>query len=201
MRACTSNYIYIFSFLIRISFFRWEKSSKVAILQSRMITSALRSNLHQISCLLMRTDDFDLANDIAVLLDLLSTPEKDHILNVELMLRLTRALIHYFFLCIVQTGKLDIPIRAIPRITHTRNNYYLCSPDIIKKERGMKVVCHLLRDLTCYSPCARVLALREILVNSINNGQSKYFGAKEKFEPHFEEMLLLHQNHKQVYID
>lgn len=72
--------------------------------------------------------------------------------------------------------------------------------DVTKKERGIKIVCHLLRDLTCRSPCARVLALREILVNSINNGQSKYFGAKEKFEPRFEEMLLLHQNHKQVYI-
>lgn len=60
------------------------------------------------------------------------------------------------------------------------------------------MACHLLRDLTCYSPCARVLALREILGNSINNEQAKNFGAKEKFQPHFEEMLLLHQNHKQV---
>ena len=43
-----------------------------------------------------------------------------------------------------------------------------------------------------------MLALREILGNSINNEQAKYFGAKEKFEPCFEEPLLLHQNHKQV---
>jgi len=60
------------------------------------------------------------------------------------------------------------------------------------------MVCHLLKDLTCYSTPVRVLALREILGNSINNEQAKYFGAKEKFEPHFEEMLLLHQNHRQV---
>ncbi|EFN88542.1 Integrator complex subunit 5 [Harpegnathos saltator] len=152
---------------------QWEKSDKAVILQSKMITRALRSNLHQISCLLSKATDFDLATDIAVLLDLLSTPEKDHTLNVELMLRLTRAFIHYFYLCIEQT-------------------------DIIKKQQGVKIVCHLLKDLTCYSPCARVLALREILGNSINNEQAKCFGAKEKFEPHFEEMLLLHQNHKQV---
>lgn len=60
------------------------------------------------------------------------------------------------------------------------------------------MICRLLKNYTCYSPCARVLALREILGHSINNDPSKYFGAKEKFEPKFEEMLLLHQNHKQV---
>lgn len=76
----------------------------MAILQSQMISRALRANLYQISCLLMRNDDFDLANDIVSLLDLLSTPEKDHVLDVELMLKLTRAIIQYFFSCISQTG-------------------------------------------------------------------------------------------------
>ncbi|KYM94915.1 Integrator complex subunit 5 [Cyphomyrmex costatus] len=151
----------------------WEKSNKVEILQSQMISRALRANLYQISCLLMKSDDFDLANDIITLLDLLSISEKDHVLDMELMLKLTRAIIQYFFLCIAQT-------------------------DIMKKEQGVKMVCHLLIDLTCYSTSVRVLALREILGNSINNEQAKYFGAKEKFKPHFEEMLLLHQNHKQV---
>lgn len=70
--------------------------------------------------------------------------------------------------------------------------------DITKKQQGMKIICHLLKDLTFYSSCARVLALREILGHSINNDPAKYFGAKEKFEPKFEEILLLHQNHKQV---
>ena len=70
--------------------------------------------------------------------------------------------------------------------------------DITKKQQGVKIVCHLLKDLTFYSPCARVLALRQILGHSINNDPAKYFGAKEKFEPKFEETLLLHQNHKQV---
>lgn len=69
-----------------------------------MISRALRANLYQISCLLMRSDDFDLANDIITLLDLLSTSEKDYILDMELMLKLTRAIIQYFFLCIAQIG-------------------------------------------------------------------------------------------------
>lgn len=69
-----------------------------------MITRAIRSNLHQISCLLSKADNFDLATDIVLVLDLMSALEKDHILDVELMLRLTRAFIHYFFLCIAQTG-------------------------------------------------------------------------------------------------
>ncbi|XP_039302665.1 integrator complex subunit 5 isoform X2 [Solenopsis invicta] len=155
---------------------KWEKSNKVTILQSEMISRALRANLYQISCLLMRSDDFDLANDIVTLLDLLSTSEKDHNLDVELMLKLTRAIIQYFFSCIAQT-------------------------DIMKKQQGIKMVCHLLKDLTSIGGCstsARVLALREILGNCINNEQAKYFGAKEKFKPYFEEMLLLHQNHRQV---
>jgi len=76
----------------------------VEILQSQMISRALKANLYQISYLLMKSDGFDLANDIITLLDLLSTPEKDHVLDMELMLKLTRAIIKYFFSCIAQTG-------------------------------------------------------------------------------------------------
>ncbi|XP_006609851.1 integrator complex subunit 5 isoform X2 [Apis dorsata] len=153
---------------------KWEKSNKVVVFRSKMITHAIKSNLHQISTLLTKTMDFNLANDIAKMLDLFSMSEKDNFMpNVELTLKLTRAIIQYFFLCIAEN-------------------------DITKKQQGMKIICHLLKDLTFYSSCARVLALREILGHSINNDPAKYFGAKEKFEQKFEEILLLHQNHKQV---
>ncbi|KAK1117511.1 hypothetical protein K0M31_016544 [Melipona bicolor] len=153
---------------------KWERSNKAVVLRSKMITQAIKFNLPQISALLTKTTDFDLANDIAKMLDLFSMPEKDNFIpNVELTLKLTRAVIQYFFLCIEKD-------------------------DITKKQQGVKIVCHLLKDLTFYSPCARVLALREILGYSINNDPAKYFGAKEKFVPKFEETLLLHQNHKQV---
>ncbi|CAK9817794.1 Integrator complex subunit 5 [Anthophora plagiata] len=153
---------------------KWEKSNKAIVFRSKMITQAIKSNLYQISSLLTKTTDFNLANDIAKMLDLFSMPEKDNFMpNVELTLKLTRAVIQYFFLCIAED-------------------------DITKKQQGVKIVCHLLKDLTSYSPCARVLALREILGHSINSDPAKYFGAKEKFESKFEEALLLHQNHKQV---
>ncbi|XP_035740370.1 integrator complex subunit 5-like [Vespa mandarinia] len=153
---------------------KWEKSNKVIVFRSKIVTRAIKSNLLQISSLLTKTDNFDLANDIAIMLDLLSMPGKDYFVpNIELTLKLVKAVLQYFFLCIAEE-------------------------DIIKKEKGIKIVCHLLKDLTCYSQCARVLALRDILVHCINNDPAKYFGAKEKFEPQFEEMLLLHQNHRQV---
>ena len=49
------------------------------------------------------------------------------------------------------------------------------------------------------SICARNLALRELLEQSIFNEPAKYFGAKEKFQPKNEETLLLQHNHKQVF--
>lgn len=93
----------------------------------------------------------------------------------------------------------SVCIISSSRIISFLSNLF-CILDIMRKERGVKIVCHLLKDLACYSPCARMLALREILGNSINNGHAKYFGAKENFELRFEDMLLLHQNHKQVHI-
>lgn len=62
----------------------------------------------------------------------------------------------------------------------------------------MKIVCRYLVILSNISSCVRVLVLRELLQHSIYGDWAKYFGAKEKFEHHKEESLLLHQNHKQV---
>lgn len=83
------------------------------IFRSKMITHAIKSNLQQISSLLTKTNDFELANDIAKMLDLFSTPEKDNYLpNVELTLKLTRAIIQYFFLCIAEDGNLEYCIKS-----------------------------------------------------------------------------------------
>jgi len=54
----------------------------------------------------MKSNDFDLATDIVTLLDLLSTSDKDHVFHVELMLKMTTAVIQYFFFCITETGNL-----------------------------------------------------------------------------------------------
>lgn len=82
-----------------------------------MITQAIKSNLHQISTLLTKTTDFDLANDIAKMLDLFSMPEKDNFSpNVELTLKLTRAVIQYFFLCITEDGKYSVSLFFIKNL-------------------------------------------------------------------------------------
>lgn len=87
-------------------FYRWERSNKASIFRSKMITQAINSNLHQIASLLTKTYDFDLANDIVKMLDLFSAPEQNNFLpNVELTLKLTRAVIQYFFLCIAEEGR------------------------------------------------------------------------------------------------
>ena len=84
---------------------RWENSNQVSYLRSRMVTTAIRSNLHQISCLLIKTEEFSLANDIAEMLDSLTSFESDHYVpSVELTLKMTRAIIRYFFICISEDG-------------------------------------------------------------------------------------------------
>lgn len=55
----------------------------------------------------------------------------------------------------------------------------------------------LLSVLSRYSASARVLALRELLCNSIFNEPAQYFGAKVNHEQKNENSLLLNQNHKQ----
>lgn len=84
---------------------RWENSKKAAVLSSKLVSRAVMLNLQQISGLLMKTDDFQLANDIAETLDLLSAAEtcpQPH--SVQLTLKLTRAIIRYFFVCIREEG-------------------------------------------------------------------------------------------------
>ncbi|XP_043288264.1 integrator complex subunit 5 [Venturia canescens] len=152
---------------------KWENSKKAEILASQLVSRAVTLNLEQISGLLMKTDDFELANDIAETLDLLSFSEKSsHPSSVQLTLKVTRSIIRYFFICIREE-------------------------DIYRKERGVKRVMRLLSVQSCYSSSARVLALRELLSNSIFNEPSKYFGAKVNHEQKSDNLLLLSQNHKQ----
>lgn len=152
---------------------KWEKSGRVQGLKSNFVTGALRVNLLQMSIHLIKTSDFDLATDIAGILNCLSTSDNNNCpANVELALKLTRAAIHYFYLCISEN-------------------------DIINKERGIQIVCSFLKSLTTYSQYARALALREILEITIVGKHAKFFGAKEKQKFYTAETQLLEQNDKQ----
>lgn len=86
--------------------FRWEKSGRVPSLKSNFITRAVRVNLLQISIYLTKTNNFNLANEIAEMLNCLDPPNANNFpANVELTLRLTRAVIRYFFICIPENGR------------------------------------------------------------------------------------------------
>ncbi|XP_058797109.1 integrator complex subunit 5 [Phymastichus coffea] len=151
---------------------KWEKSGRVSSLKSNFITRAVRVNLLQMSVYLTKTNNYDLANDIAEMLNCLDPPNNNFPANVELTLRLTRAVIRYFFICIAEN-------------------------DIIKKQRGVKIVCRFLKGLTNYSQYARVLACREILETTIFGDPAQFFGARKKFTSNKSKTFLLQQNHKQ----
>ncbi|XP_008547533.1 integrator complex subunit 5 [Microplitis demolitor] len=151
---------------------KWEKTDRAVILKSKLISRGLHSNLEQIATLMMKCEDTELAHDIAKTLDLLHTTEQStYIYSLDLTLKLTRAVIRYFFICIAENS-------------------------IIKKQRGAKIAHRLITWITSRFPCARVLAIRELVENSIYGEPGKYFGAKVKPDELVKDFSLLHQNHK-----
>uniref|UniRef100_A0A0C9QQX7 INTS5 protein n=2 Tax=Fopius arisanus TaxID=64838 RepID=A0A0C9QQX7_9HYME len=151
---------------------KWENSRKVQILKSKLISRGIHSNLSQISSLLMKTEDLLLTHDIVETLDHLSIQDKhQYTHSVDLLLRLTRAIVRYFFICIREE-------------------------DVIRKYRGIKIVNRLLTLMAMTSPCARVLAIRELVENGIYGDPAKYFGAKVSPPNDSKDYLLLEHNHK-----
>ena len=85
---------------------KWENSKKAKILNTKIVSRAVVMNLEQISKILMKTDDFQLANDIAETLDLLSFADKSsQPQTVQITLKVTRSIIRYFFICIREEGE------------------------------------------------------------------------------------------------
>lgn len=79
-------------------------SDQLVMLKSKPIRHAVRTNLQHISNKLMKIEDFDVANDIVEMLDLLGSPEDYVAPSVEFLLKLTRSIIRYFLLCIEEHG-------------------------------------------------------------------------------------------------
>ncbi|XP_034942928.1 integrator complex subunit 5-like [Chelonus insularis] len=160
---------------------KWENShsSKVTILQSKFISRAIHSNLEQITQLLNKTQDFELAHSIAQTLNLLSNDnsnensnsKSNYTYSVDLTLKLTKSIVRYFFICIREDN-------------------------ILKKQRGVKISNRLLSLITSRSSCARILAIRELIENSLYGEPSEYFGAKVTPNDETNNFSLLHQNHK-----
>lgn len=151
---------------------KWENSNKAEILKSKLISRGIHSNLTQISSLLMKTEDFPLTHDIIETLDLLTIHDKHkYTHSVDLILKLTRAIVRYFFVCIQEDN-------------------------IIRQQRGIKIANRLLALMSVTSSCARVLAIRELIENSIYGAPAKYFGAKVKLPTGSKDYHLLDHNHK-----
>lgn len=152
---------------------KWEISGRVPSLKSNFVSRALKANLLQMSTYFAETNNFQIASNFAEIFNSLSTFKVNNFTsNVELTLKLTRAIIRFFFFCIAEK-------------------------DILKKMTGVKKVCQFLKIVTSYSQYTRVLALREILEVVVIGSFAKYFGAKEEFKISLPETLLLQQNHKQ----
>ncbi|XP_063988292.1 integrator complex subunit 5 [Diachasmimorpha longicaudata] len=151
---------------------KWEKSNRAAILKSRIISRGIHSNLSQIASLLMKTNDLVLTHDIVETLDILTMNDSDkYTHSINLVLRLTRAVVRYFFICIQEEND-------------------------IKKYRGIRMVNRLLTLMTGTSPCARVLAIRELIENGIYGDPAQLFGAKVKSSNDSKDYLLMEHNHK-----
>jgi hypothetical protein len=83
----------------------------VPSLKSNFISRAVKVNLMQMTMYLMKTNNVDFASDIAEMLDCLNPPNNNNFpANVELILRLTRAIIRFFFICIAENGNINTTI-------------------------------------------------------------------------------------------
>jgi integrator complex subunit 5 len=155
---------------------RLEHSGKVPSLRGGLVSRAVRCNLHEISDRLCITSDTRLAHSMAVALDLAVVGDKYHgyTASVQLTLRMAKAAVRYFFLCVSEK-------------------------DDLVRLRGVRLCCHLLAHLSSHSPPARFLALRELLEGSLFHSHSHLFGAKlpSQIRGPREEIKLLHENHKQ----
>lgn len=86
--------------------YRLEHSGKVPSLRGGLVSRAVRCNLHEISDHLCTISDTRLAHSMAVALDLAVVGDKyqGYIASVQLTLRMAKAAVTYFFLCVSEKG-------------------------------------------------------------------------------------------------
>ncbi|KAK9890861.1 hypothetical protein WA026_012206 [Henosepilachna vigintioctopunctata] len=121
---------------------KWEKSGKVPILKSQLVSKAIYSNLESITSVF--GSEIHHMHVIAELLDSLDVPssKSQPTLNTLVILNLTQSTVNYFFAC-------------------------CASEDSAAKIKGFKKVCSILKKLCTFSKVARVLALRELLERAL----------------------------------
>lgn len=77
-------------------------------MEQNFISQAVKINLSHIITYLRKSQNFFLASNIVEMLKFLNFTRKDLSTDVELTLKLTRAVLHYFDMCIIENGKKKI---------------------------------------------------------------------------------------------
>ncbi|KAF7279142.1 hypothetical protein GWI33_007556 [Rhynchophorus ferrugineus] len=154
-----------------LALLEWEKSDKVPILKSRMISRALEGNFIHLTSVF--SSEIHHMHIIADILDRTEIPSAGSSYSppIRVILNLTQSTVNYFFACCRDSG------------TST-------------KYRGFKRSCNILRRLCVYSKVAKVLALRELLERALFRADNVLFGAKNHSVHDNSEKMLLKQNKK-----
>ncbi|XP_072378563.1 integrator complex subunit 5 [Diabrotica undecimpunctata] len=150
---------------------RWEKSGKVPLLNSKVITRSLEANLPSLTALL--SNEVLHVHVIADILDTMEIPVQNGPYNppIEVVLNLTQSTVNYFFQCCKDDGT-------------------------ALKLKGYKKANTMLKRLCTYSKVAKVLALRELLERALFRADNVLFGAKNNEMGNENEKYLLKQNKK-----
>ena len=156
--------------------YRWEKSGRVSLLDSQIVTKAILTNLTHFTAVFgNETLHVHVMSNILTDLDIPVSTNMDN-LPAEVILNLTQATVNYFFICCHEEGT-------------------------SQKAKGFERINRLLRRLCTHSKVARVLALRELLERALFRKDNVLFGAKNNgtFDESSEK-LLLKQNKKIVSV-
>ncbi|CAG9854734.1 unnamed protein product [Phyllotreta striolata] len=150
---------------------QWEKSGKVALLNSKIITRSLEANLPNLTSLL--SNEVLHMHIIADILDSMEIPQPISSYNppVGVILNLTQSTVNYFFACCKDEGT-------------------------AMKLKGLMKANKILKRLCTYSKFAKVLALREFLERALFQSDNVLFGARKNDMNNEIEKMLLKQNKK-----
>lgn len=91
--------------------YRWERSGKCSMLNSHIVTRAIEANLTSLTSVF--TTEVHHMHVIADLLDTLEIPSSNDSYSppIQVILNLTKSIIHYFFACCKDDGKFFFLIR------------------------------------------------------------------------------------------
>ncbi|KAL1494259.1 hypothetical protein ABEB36_009883 [Hypothenemus hampei] len=154
-----------------LTLLEWEKSGKVSIMNSCIVSRALEENFINLTSVF--SSEVHHSHIIAEILDKTEIPQPNTPYNspIRFILNLTQSAVNYFFICCASEGT-------------------------VTKVQGCKKACSILKRLCIFSKVAKVLALRELLERALFRSDNVLFGAKNSVVHDISEKLLLKQNKK-----